>query len=85
MPQGFRIRSQIGDRGRTVPQIRALLVELLEATRGDASLDGVAPHLRHAIEAIDDARAVALAVMREAEAERSAGPSWRQRPTTPLC
>lgn len=55
----------------TVPEMRELLSELLEATSLDESLDGVVPHLRHAVHAIDDARAIALAVMQEVEAERS--------------
>lgn len=77
MAQGIKLRSgqcarsAKGDSPLTVPQIRAVLCDLLEATRRDASLDGLVAHLRHAVDAIDDARAIALAVMQEADAERS--------------
>ena len=54
---------------RTVLQLRELLEQFLAETEQDETLNGSAEFVRCAIDALDDARAMALTVMREAEAE----------------
>jgi hypothetical protein len=77
MTQRFVIGLKLSKRELTVPQLRAMLETILEATEHDASLSDVAGHVQMAIDTIDMARATALAVMREAEAERAGAAGHR--------
>ena len=79
MKQRFNYNPFIGKRELTVPQLRDMLETILNATEPDECLAEVAEHVRKAIETLDDARAAALAVMREMDAQQERPPS------RPLC
>lgn len=53
----------------TVPQMRAMLELIRQNAEADRELDAVLVHVRKAVDVLDAVRDVALAVMREADAE----------------
>ena len=69
MKQRFEIGPKVRKSRRTVPQMRDTLEEILSAIEDDVPLSDAALHIRRAIAALDSARAMALMVLREAEAE----------------
>ena len=70
MKHRFDIGASLREPRKTVPELRDLLEQVLEATQHDPILFESAEYVRRAIEALDNARAIALTVMREVDAER---------------
>ena len=71
MTQRSNIR-RCGSQDRlTVPQMRGMLEMIRKSVQNDPEMEEFASRLQSAVEELDELRSVALAVMIEAEAERT--------------